>query len=90
MRVFELSIVFIVELFDDSIERMKKYLSQHFENIDVNYSIANRSTDRRNTLQERLEDVEIMLGPDLYQELLDKNALDMHLYDYALKLFSSK
>jgi hypothetical protein len=88
-KISQLPFFGIVEFFDNSIERMNKYLSQYFEHVDVNCSIANRSTERKNTLQERLDDVEIMLGSDLYQELLDKNALDMHLYDYALRLFSS-
>jgi hypothetical protein len=79
----------IVEFFDDSIARMSKYLSQHFRPLHLNYFVTNRSTKRKNTIQERLDDVQIMLGPDLYQELLEKNALDMQLYDYALKLFSS-
>jgi hypothetical protein len=90
VKISQLPFFGIVELFDNSIERMNKYLSQYFENIDVNYSITNRSTERRNTLLERLDDIEIMLGSDLYQKLLNNNALDMHLYDHALRLFSYK
>jgi len=79
----------IVELFDDSIEKMRKYLSQYFKKIDIKYSVANRSSERKNTLHERLDDMKKMLGADLYQDLLDKNALDMRLYEHALRLFSS-
>jgi hypothetical protein len=88
-KISELPFFGIVELFDDSIEKMKKYLSQYFNGINVNYSIENKSTGRGNTLQERLNDVEKMLGSNLYQELLAKNTLYMQLYDYAIRLFSS-
>jgi hypothetical protein len=88
-KISQLPFFGIVEFFDDSITRMSKYLSQYFGRLDVNYFVANRSPERKNTLQKRLDDIKIMLGPDLYQELLDKNALDMQLYDHALRLFSS-
>jgi len=79
----------LVEHFRDSMEKMRKYLSKTFGSIDVTYSILNKSTERKTLLQERLDDIELMLGPDLYQELLEKNKLDMRLYDHALNLFFS-
>jgi hypothetical protein len=88
-KISQLPVFGIVELFDESIARMSNHLSQYFERLDVNYSVANRSMERKNTIQERLDDIKIMLGLDLYQELLLKNVLDMQLYDHALRLFSS-
>jgi len=87
-KISQLPFFGIVEFFDDSIARMSKYLSQYFGCFDVNHSVVNISTERQNTIQKRLDDIKIMLGPDLYQELLYKNALDMQLYDYALWLYS--
>jgi hypothetical protein len=86
-RISHLPFFGIVELFDDSIARMKSYLAPHIGQIDTNYAVVNRSPERKTTLQERLDEIEDALGKSLYQEVLDKNALDLQLYDSALKLF---
>lgn len=80
----------VVEHFDDSLIRMKNYLSHYFQNININYSIANKSIERKNTLQQRLEDMKLKLGSDLYQELLDKNELDIQLYNHTVSIFLSE
>jgi len=86
-RISHLPFFGIVEMFDDSIVRMKTQLAQYFGQIDTNYTVANQSAERKKMLLERLDEIEDALGTGLYQELLDKNALDMQLYDKAVKLF---
>lgn len=85
-RLNVLGFVGIVELFDDSIRRMQSYLSPYFS-VDTSFEVENRSADRKETLEERIEEIEIALGPNLYAELLDRNALDLELYKKARLLY---
>lgn len=80
----------IVEQFDESIMRMKSYLSHSFGKINTSYSIQNKSQGRKVTLTERLEDLKNDLGPALYDELIEKNSLDLELYNAALELFNTR
>jgi hypothetical protein len=77
----------IVELFDKSMVKMKRYLSGHFHNFNINYVAANIDADRKNTIEDRLDEIKSSLGQNLYQELLDKNALDLQLFNQAKTLF---
>jgi len=89
-RINNLDFFGIVESFQESITRMKSYLFDDFGKIDTSYKIQNKSHDRKNNLSERLEELKNSLSPSLYDELLEKNALDMELYDNALKIFLEK
>jgi hypothetical protein len=80
----------VVEEFDHSIEKIVRYLSPHFGALLPKYQVVNRSTARRGNLQDRLEDIERQLGPDLYCELIEKNSLDLKLYEHALKIATPK
>src|SRR6185436_4650555 len=80
----------LVESFDTSLSRMRSYLAQYFGDINPSFVIQNSSPDRKDTMQARLQEIEEMLGPSLYSELIDKNALDIELYNFALELFQSK
>jgi hypothetical protein len=87
-RLSELPFFGIVELFDESIAKLSCNLFPYFPQFDINYVSTNISAERKISLQERLDDTESRLGRNLYQELLDKNAIDIQLYDQALSLFS--
>lgn len=80
----------IVELFQDSVFRMMNYLAREFGNLDTSFTVENRSIDRKNTLEERLDELKAALGRSLYCELLDKNALDIELYNSAVSIFQSR
>ncbi len=89
-RISRLPVFGIVELFEDSISRIGDYLAEHFANFDASYAVVNKSPERKETIKERLEEIAESLGTDLYQELLDKNAMDMRLYNDALAIFQSR
>jgi hypothetical protein len=88
-RLNKLPFIGIVEMFEESVSRMKAFLEPKFGAIDASFSIQNKSFERKSFLEERLEDIQIALGKKVYQELIQKNNLDMELYNYALKLVTS-
>lgn len=88
-RISDLPFFGIVELFDESIVKLSRYLSPNFYFNGDNYVKANVNLESSNTLAERLDNIKNMLGQSLYQELLEKNVLDMQLYEQARKLFAS-
>jgi hypothetical protein len=86
-RIKDLRFFGIVEFFKDSILRMKNYLAQEFGDIETSFTVDNRSPDRKNTIEERLEELRDAIGLNLYNEVLEKNALDLQLYSNAVRLF---
>ena len=86
-RIQTLPMLGIVELFQDSVLKMKDYLSNIFGDFDISYEIQNMRVERKNNLEERIEELRNDLGPSLFNELLDKNELDMELYAKAVELF---
>lgn len=78
-----LPFVGLVESFDESLVRMQEYLRPHVGEIDINHLHENASPSRGPSLHERLERIAEELGPALYQELIEHNALDIILYRQA-------
>jgi len=89
-RIHALDFFGIVELFEASIIQMKKYLSKDFGKINTSYNVQNKSQGRKDTLTERLKELQNSLTPVLYDELIEKNTLDLELYNAALELFNIK
>jgi hypothetical protein len=90
-RIEVLEFFGIVELFQDSMLRMESYLARQFGNIDTSFSVENKSQDRKETFDERIDELKTTLGPSLYGELLEKNSLDIELYEKAkLKFVDSR
>lgn len=89
-RLNELIFFGLVEFFDESLIRMQEYLYGAFGKFDLSYTVQNKSYDRKSTLQERLDEIEFSLGPRLYSELVEKNSLDLELYENALTLFKGQ
>ncbi|KPD15437.1 hypothetical protein ADM96_32695 [Burkholderia sp. ST111] len=77
----------IVESFDDSMTSLQTFLKPHIGKLNIDFSIENFNPERKATLEERLEHIESELGPSLYRELLEHNALDMLLYQEAKRMF---
>jgi len=80
----------VVEYFNESIAGIGKYLSQYFGSMEMSYSIENRSSERKKNIQERLNDMEAILGRSLFTRLCNENDKDMILYEKSLELFSRK
>jgi hypothetical protein len=85
-RLDKLPFIGIVEMFEESICRMRRFLAYGFGDIDTSVTVHNKSPERKNSLEERLEDIRNALGKALYEELTSKNSLDLELYKYAVKL----
>jgi hypothetical protein len=78
----------LVESCDESLQRLQAFLRPHVGEFNIDFTIENFNPQRKATLDERLAQVENELGPSLYRELLERNALDLLLYTEAQKLFS--
>jgi hypothetical protein len=79
----------LVESFDKSLQHLQSVLRPHVGELNLDFTIENFNPQRKPTLDARLAYVESELGPSLYRELLEHNALDLLLYTEAQKLFSS-
>jgi hypothetical protein len=88
-RLSELPCFGIVDRFDESINIIANYLKPTFGELSWNGAIENRSSSRKETLAERLQDTKNMLGEAFYAKILALNTLDMELYRYANELFSA-
>jgi glycosyltransferase involved in cell wall biosynthesis len=89
-RLQDLGYFGLVESFDESLMLLQDYLRNAFGALDLSYAVQNRSQDRKASLQARLDEIEAQLGPALYQELLEKNALDLELYRSAVDWFEAR
>jgi len=79
----------LVEAFDESLDRMQHYLEPHFGKLDMSHTPINVTAGRKLTIQERIEAIRDELGPSLYRELLEHNALDLLLYEKAEQMFAA-
>jgi hypothetical protein len=77
----------LVEFFDQSLSLIQSRLFEVFGKLDFGYTIVNKSLGRKHTIQERLREIQTILGPGLYEELLDVNSLDLKLYEEAIRIF---
>ena len=80
----------LVERFDESIMLLRDYLLGTFGKLDLSYTVANKSQGRNGSIETRIKNIESALGPDLYLELLEKNALDLELYNQAAQIFTER
>jgi hypothetical protein len=89
-RLRDLPFFGIVEQFDQSAAAMKRFLEPAFGELEVSQEPQNITPGRKSCLQDRLHDLKAVLGLSLYDELIEKNALDLELYGFALDLLSSQ
>ncbi|WP_148662089.1 sulfotransferase family 2 domain-containing protein [Paraburkholderia phytofirmans] len=79
----------IVESFEESMQILQEFLRPHVGELNIDFSIENFTPGRKATLEDRLEHIESELGPSLYRELLEHNALDLLLYREAEQRFAA-
>ena len=73
-RLSEFAHFGLVEYFEDSLSRFKKYYEHELAGkFDIQSSHQNKSPDRANKVEERLEILKRELGKQLYDELVEKN-----------------
>ena len=75
-----------VEELDLSLGVFKYSLQRYFGEMNMQYVIQNQSRSRQPELDSRIKEIESLLGPELYRELLAKNASDLELWAYAGRL----
>ncbi len=88
-RLAALEFFGLVEKFTQSIQHLKAYLAAYDVSIIDSFSVVNKSHGRKSTLEERIADIKTQLKSDLYDELVEKNSLDIKLYEFAVKLFKA-
>ncbi|MDA9837090.1 sulfotransferase family protein [Luminiphilus sp.] len=79
----------IVERFDESLKRLDYFLKMEFPEFCPKVIELNVTQDRSKDIDERVSRIQAELGADLYEEVLDRNKLDLQLYSYALDNFYS-
>jgi hypothetical protein len=64
----------MVEFFIESIARLKVYLYRTFSGIDTFFMASNKSNygDRKWSIEERIEEIRLALGSNLYYKLIKK------------------
>jgi hypothetical protein len=77
----------LVENFHQSLIRLYYYLRPNFPDVMVVNHQANVIQDINAKLEEKLKSIQDELGDEKYQVLLQRNELDMKLYQFAVKSF---
>lgn len=80
----------LVESFGESLQEMIDYLHPHFGELEIDHSPVNVNGERKTTLEQRLNHIREELGPSLYREVLEHNALDILFYREAEKMFEAQ
>jgi hypothetical protein len=83
--VKELPFVGVVDLYEQSVATMVTWLRPVFPDIHTVIVHENRTETAGTSLDQRLDEFANALGPTLYEELLQANALDHKLYEAARK-----
>lgn len=77
----------IVEEFSKSLDLISRSLNIK---LDRQYVSQNVDLDRYITMEDRIQSIADDLGPDLFDEVLQRNAYDLSLYNEAVRLFHQR
>jgi|CXWL01.1.fsa_nt_gi hypothetical protein len=86
-RIAQMKVFGLVEFFQESLVKLKKSHEEVMESFEIKYAHQNQSADREEHIDSRIEVLKQALGAALYEELIEKNSLDIELYNTARKLF---
>ncbi len=76
----------ILEYFDESMVLFEENLKPFFPCLDLSYIVQN-AHQKPQTQQQRISDLRIQLGEELFEILLARNAYDLTLYESTKSLF---
>ncbi len=79
----------IVDFFEESLKRYHCLMSKSFPQFKPFIVRANTTQDASISLQQRLDIIRDEIGNELYLTVQQRNAIDLALYDHALKLFQN-
>jgi len=82
-RLKSCPIVGIVDRLDESLFLAEDVLRKFFPKINLSYVSQNVNQDRKELLEERLDEAKKEIGISLWNELMEKNSLDMKLYSFV-------
>lgn len=83
-------LVGLVERFDDCIKLFKLELEPHFKNFDDSFEIQNITQKKKSTVEEKIKSLKEELGNELFNELLEKNELDLQLYRKSTEIINNR
>lgn len=86
-RINQMKVFGLVELFQESLHKFKNYYESLVGSFAVKDFYLNQSPDREAQLESRVRMLQQQLGADVYNELIEKNSLDMELYHLAKTWF---
>jgi hypothetical protein len=90
MVVANAAIPGVVDLLDISLKTAGYYLYPAFGQLKLDHPPQNVSPDRDASLDVRLQRMELACGQELYQQLLQMNALDLELVEFATTEIQSR
>lgn len=79
----------LVDKFDESMAWFNAAYSSEFPSLKFHNVARNTTQKIGRTLQERFEEMEALVGKELFDELLLRNQLDIKLYQYACGKFNA-
>lgn len=79
-----------IERFDESMVYFEKILGSIFPNIDLSYKIQNVGQKLHETQELRIEKLRCEIGIEAFKLLVDRNQVDLELYQYAKHIFKKK
>jgi hypothetical protein len=79
----------VVEFFDESMVLFEEILQPVFPGLDLSYIKQNENQPPQ-SVDERIKSLKEQLGGDLYEMLVEKNAMDMKLYEIVKLRFHER
>ena len=73
----------LVKLFDESLVAAEHFLGPAFPRLRLHYVAQNVTRPSTRSFDQRLEELRVLWGSDVYQELIRLNRLDLELCGYA-------
>lgn len=80
----------IVEDFDQSMVIFHNELKSHFPKISFSYKKQNVTQTKQLSAEQKIDQLKSELGTDLYNKVLEKNQLDIQLYQRALSIVEQR
>lgn len=82
-RAREVQCLGLVERFDESMALAETVLAQASIAVDFRYRVMNQSSRRQPRLDDRLGALAQLVGDAIYSQLIDRNYLDLELWEFA-------
>jgi hypothetical protein len=85
-----ISLLGLVEKFDESMVMFEEVLCQYFPSIDMSYKTQNINQDKKTSQEDRIIRLQEEIGDEVYQLLLSNNQKDIELYSTVIREFDKR